>query len=476
MIANNQGRKGKTLWTAKTGGAKVTVRRCENEEAEARFAADTVLDHVARGGRYGDFAVLYRMHAQSNAFEKAFISASVPYKIIGGLRFYDRKEIKDLMAYLSLIANRADNLRLERILNEPKRGIGDATLGAAREIAGETGLPLFDIFEHADEYAALGRKAAVLKGFTDLVSGLAADAEKMDLDELFDEVCERTGYAAMLKAMGDEGEPKTENLGELKTNILKYMDAAGDPSLSGFLEETALLTDIDRLEEGDAVLMMTVHSAKGLEFPQVFAVGMEESIFPGMRAVYEPAELEEERRLAYVAMTRAKERLYLTAAASRMLFGQTARNRLSRFVAEIADGLTDFTDETAERGPARQSYHFGDEDGIRPRPDGRRLYALPRGKGEARGRLACRGPGEAPHLWGGYRHRRHAHVRGFPAGDRLRHGRHQKADGQFRAAPEALSPETPRFRRGEAGVSCRRTEGFAAGTARADKKIRLFLL
>ncbi|HPV99458.1 MAG TPA: UvrD-helicase domain-containing protein [Oscillospiraceae bacterium] len=362
VIANNRGRKGKTLWTAKTGGAKVTVRRCENEEAEARFAADTILDHAARGGRYGDFAVLYRMHAQSNAFEKAFISASVPYKIIGGLRFYDRKEIKDLMAYLSLVSNRADNLRLERILNEPKRGIGDATLGAAREIAGQTGLPLFDIFEHADEYAALGRKASVLKEFTNLISGFAADAEKMDLDELFDEVCEKTGYAAMLKAMGDEGEPKRENLGELKTNILKYMDAAEEPSLGGFLEETALLTDIDRLEEGDAVLMMTVHSAKGLEFPQVFAVGMEESIFPGMQAIYEPEEMEEERRLAYVAMTRAKERLYLTAAASRMLFGQTTRNRLSRFVAEIADGLTEFTDEAARREPVRQSYHFGDED------------------------------------------------------------------------------------------------------------------
>jgi DNA helicase-2/ATP-dependent DNA helicase PcrA len=154
----------------------VTVRRCENEEAEARFAADTILDHVAKGGKYGDFAVLYRMHAQSNAFEKAFISSSVPYKIIGGLRFYDRKEIKDLMAYLSLISNHADNLRLERILTEPKRGIGDATLNAAREIAGETGLPLFDIFEHADEYAALSRKSAVLKEYAELISALSADA------------------------------------------------------------------------------------------------------------------------------------------------------------------------------------------------------------------------------------------------------------------------------------------------------------
>jgi len=435
VIANNQGRKGKTLWTEKHGGEKVTVRRCENEEAEARFAADTILDHAAMGGKYGDFAVLYRMHAQSNAFEKAFISSSVPYKIIGGLRFYDRKEIKDLMAYLSLIANRSDNLRLERILNEPKRGIGDVTVNAAREIAGETGLPLFDIFEHADEYAALARKAAVLKEFTSLISGLAEDAEELDLDELFDEICEKTGYTAMLKAMGDEGETKLENVGELKTNILKYMDAAEarktaihenldslidglaadsnkkdldglfdeisektgytamlkamgseggvraenvgelrnnilkymdaaeEPSLGGFLEETALLTDIDRLEEGDAVLMMTVHSAKGLEFPQVFAVGMEEGIFPGMQAIYDPEEMEEERRLAYVAMTRAKEHLYLTAAASRMLFGQTTRNRISRFITEIAEGLTDFTDEAAaQHQPVRQSYHFGDED------------------------------------------------------------------------------------------------------------------
>lgn len=363
VIANNQGRKGKTLWTAKAGGEKVTVRRCENEGAEAKFAADTILDHVARGGRYGDFAVLYRMHAQSNAFEKAFISSSVPYKIIGGLRFYDRKEIKDLMAYLSLISNRADNLRLERILNEPKRGIGDATVGAAREIAEETGQTLFDIFEHADEYAALSRKAAVLKEFTNLISGLAEDAEKMDPDELFDEICEKTGYTAMLKAMGEEGETKIENVGELKTNILKYMDAAEEPSLEGFLGETALLTDIDRLEEGDAVLMMTVHSAKGLEFPQVFAVGMEESIFPGTQAMFDPENMEEERRLAYVAMTRAKEHLYLTAAASRMIFGQTTHNRISRFITEVAEGLTEFTDETAaQHPPMRQNWHFGDED------------------------------------------------------------------------------------------------------------------
>ncbi len=366
VIANNTERKGKELWTANGAGPKITARRAENEEAEAAFVADTVLDGVARGDSFGDYAVLYRMHAQSNSIEKAFMRASVPYKVIGGLRFYERKEVKDILAYLSVIANPADSLRLARIINEPKRGIGDATMEAAGQISAATGAPVFEVLRHADEYADLGRKAAVLKTFTGMMESLMETAESEAPDALFDEVVEKTGYMSMLKAMGLEGESRIENVGELKTNIVKYMENAEEPTLGGFLEEVALYTDLDRLEEGDNVLMMTLHSAKGLEFKNVFVIGMEEGIFPGTAAIYEPSEMEEERRLAYVGITRAREHLWLTAAASRMLFGQTNRNLPSRFMEEIPDELKETTDETARRSATQQrAYHFDQEAGGR---------------------------------------------------------------------------------------------------------------
>jgi len=357
VISNNTERKGKELWTANGAGPKVTVRRAENEEAEAEFVANTVLDGAARGAHFSDYAVLYRMHAQSNSIEKAFVRESVPYKVVGGLRFYERKEVKDMLAYLSVIANPADGLRLARIINEPKRGIGDATLDAAGQIAAQTGLPVFTVLQHADEYADISRKAATLKTFTDMMEELMELSESEGPDVLFDAVTEKTGYMSMLKAQGIEGESRIENVGELKTNIIKYMENAQEPTLAGFLEEVALYTDLDRLEESDSVLMMTLHSAKGLEFKNVFIVGLEEGIFPGTGAIYDPAEMEEERRLAYVGITRAKEHLWLTSAASRMMFGQTNRNLPSRFVEEIPEELKDFTDETARRSTAK-SYHF----------------------------------------------------------------------------------------------------------------------
>ena len=357
VIEHNLERKGKTLWTANGDGSKITVRRCVDEDSEASFVADKVLDGVSVGKKYSDFAVLYRMHAQSNSIEHAFTRAGIPYKIIGGLRFYERKEIKDLLAYMSVITNPADNLRLVRIINEPKRGIGDTTVAAAERLSDATGLSLFEIFEHADEYADLSRRSAVLMHFTETIKSLAEEAESFDAERFFDSLCEKTGYLDMLRAQGAEGEGRIENIGELKTNLMKYEEAAEQPELAGFLEEVALYTDLDRMEETDSVLMMTLHSAKGLEFPSVFVVGMEEGVFPGMQAIYDMNEMEEERRLAYVGMTRAKRNLYLTAAASRMIFGQTNHNRISRFIEEIPDEYKEFFDET-ERRRQNVSYHF----------------------------------------------------------------------------------------------------------------------
>lgn len=360
VIAHNTERKGKNLWTDNGSGNKITVRRCFDDEAEAAFVSDTILDGVGKGAHYSDFAVLYRMHAQSNSLEKAFLRAGIPYKIFGGLKFYERKEIKDLLAYMSVVYNPADNLRLLRIINEPKRGIGDMTLSAAGHLSDMTGLSLFELFEHADEYADLSKKAAMLKKFTAMIRELSELAENFDAETFFDALAEKTGYMEMLRAQGPEGEVRIENIGELKTNLLKYEAEADAPELEGFLEEVALYTDLDRMEESDSVLMMTLHSAKGLEFPNVFVVGMEEGIFPGMNAIYNMDEMEEERRLAYVGITRAKRNLYLTAAASRMLFGQTSHSRLSRFTEEISDCYKDFTDET-ERRRMNVSYHFEDD-------------------------------------------------------------------------------------------------------------------
>ena len=360
VIAHNTERKGKNLWTSNGDGSKIIIRRCIDEDREAGFIADKVLEGIGNGAKYSDFAVLYRMHAQSNSLEKAFMRAGVPYKIIGGLKFYERKEIKDMLAYMSIIENPADNLRLERIINEPKRGIGATTLAAAQHISDVTGLSLFDVFEHADEYADLYKKSAVLKGFTSTMRELMEMAEDFDAESFFDALCEKTGYIEMLRAQGIEGETRLENVGELKTNLIKYQNEAQNAELSGFLEEVALYTDLDRMEESECVLMMTLHSAKGLEFENVFIIGTEEGVFPGMQAIYDMNEMEEERRLAYVGITRAKRNLFLTAAASRMIFGQTNHNRLSRFAEEIPEEYKDFFDESESRRRSL-SYHFEEE-------------------------------------------------------------------------------------------------------------------
>ena len=356
VIAHNTARKGKNLWTNNGMGDKIVLEKVQNEREEAKFIADTIEENVSGGMRYGDHAVLYRMNAQSSAIEQYFIKAGIPYRLFGGTKFFDRKEVKDLVAYLSVIVNPSDTVRLARIINEPKRSIGDATVAAVMEIAAQSGVPPFEVLRHADQYGALARKAAPLMNFASMIDSFRDDALNLPLDELLDSVMEKTGYRAMLQNLGDEGLNRLENIGELKSTMMKYQQENPEGDLDGFLEEIALYTDLDDLnEQEDAVLMMTMHSSKGLEFPVVFLPGMEDGVFPSVRSIYDPPELEEERRLCYVAITRARQKLYISHAYERMVFGTTNRNRLSRFVSEIPSDKLELHDTTAARREAYQA-------------------------------------------------------------------------------------------------------------------------
>ena len=343
VIKNNTERKGKNLWTANGAGDKIVHYHAESERDEADFIAKTVESNVAAGMRYGDHAVLYRMNAQSNSIENYFMRASIPYRVIGGHRFYERKEIKDMLAYLCVIANPADEIRLKRIINEPKRGIGEKTIQTASDIASELGMSMFEVIREADNYQALARSAAKLKSFASMIEDFINISNEVKLNELLETVLQKTGYIAALRMTDERAEERIENINELASNLLKYQEEHGDETdLGEFLEEVALIADIDNLDsDSDAVVMMTMHSAKGLEFPAVFMPGMEEGIFPGMQSILNPSEIEEERRLAYVGITRAKQKLYLINCDSRMLFGNSHRNRVSRFVEEIPENLMD---------------------------------------------------------------------------------------------------------------------------------------
>ena len=336
LISNNVGRKGKNLWTDSGDGDKVVVHKSINERDEAAYIARTITANNEKGRHYGDHAVLYRMNAQSNALEQAMIKASIPYKIFGGLKFYDRKEIKDILAYLEVINNHADMFRLRRIINEPKRGIGDATVRVIDQIVSDLGEDPIYIMEHSPEYVPLAKKSKVLTEFAFMIDDLTDLSEISSLPDLLDAVVDKTGYGAFLRQQGLEGETRLENIEELKSTMAKYEEDAEEPSLEGFLEEVALYTDIDTLDEsGDYVALMTMHAAKGLEFPVVFVAGMEDNVFPSNRSMESEVELEEERRLAYVAMTRAKEQLHLVYAGERMLYGNTQYNRESTFIREL---------------------------------------------------------------------------------------------------------------------------------------------
>lgn len=355
VISNNEERKGKTLWTENPEGDKIQIHTSSNEQDEAGFVATTILEQIAKGRKYSDFAVLYRMNSQSNILEKVFVKSGIPYRIIGGHRFYERREIRDMIAYLSVINNPSDEIRLRRIINQPKRSIGDKTIATASEIAGALGESLLEVLGRADEFDSLRRASVKLKAFYDMMQELidANDDESVSLHELYELILEKTGYIEALRGEKEEAETRIENINELASNLLKFQEENGEEAtLSAFLEEVSLMTDIDNYDEtADTVVMMTMHSAKGLEFPVVFLPGFEEGIFPGLQAIYDPNEIQEERRLCYVAITRAKESLYLLNADSRMLFGSTSRNRPSRFSLEIPLDLINKTREQDWRKP-----------------------------------------------------------------------------------------------------------------------------
>ena len=340
VIQNNQGRKGKTLWTDNGGGDVVTVKTTFNESDEANYVAGDILMGVNRGRNFRDTAVLYRMNAQSNALEYAMKRNGIPYKVVGGMKFFDRAEVKDMLAYLCVLNNPLDDLRLRRIINNPPRGIGATTLDKVGALAESQGASLYEIIRNADLFPELKASSAKLLKFADLIDGLRRAGTELALPEFYDAVCDQTGYVKALEEKNDmESRGRIENVQELKSNILGFLEQQPeDATLSGFLNEIALYTDLDSVEASDdCVTMMTIHSAKGLEFPVVYVVGMEEGIFPGASAQYDQEELEEERRLFYVAMTRAKEMLTLPNCRPRMLYGRTSANRASRFLEEIPE-------------------------------------------------------------------------------------------------------------------------------------------
>ncbi len=337
VVANNKGRKGKRLWTRAGDGERITLYVAKDEEDEARYVVRQVLQAVDEGENLRDHAVLYRTNAQSRALEQAFLRHGIRPRIVKGNPFFDRAEIKDLMAYFFVLLNPADDLRLTRIINVPARGIGQTTVDRARDIAAENALPLFTVLTMADAFPELSRAAEKLKAFAAMMNELSAMTQTGGLEQLYDALLEKTGYARMLEsARTDENMNRLENVRELKSFIATHVRQTGDDTLAGFLDEVSLYTDLQDVDlDENTVTLMTIHSAKGLEFPTVFITGMEEGVFPSLQAIGESEQMEEERRLAYVAITRAKRRLYITSARQRMVYGQTAPHRVSRFVDEI---------------------------------------------------------------------------------------------------------------------------------------------
>ncbi len=348
IISHNQNRKGKSLWTDNGKGDLIDYHSSDSDRDEGFFVADKVLDGIRSGKKYSDFAVLYRMNSQSNLVEQAFVRMGIPYRLIGGHKFYDRKEIKDALAYLSVIVNPNDSVRLQRIINVPKRGIGDASVAAALEIADGLGIGLFEVIKSADQFPRLSRSAKKMTEFAQMMEEFIEAMDSMELSELFKKVINESGYIASLSLEPETKEDRIANLEELSNNLLRFSRENEEATLNDFLQEVALMTDIDNYNaEAETVVMMTIHAAKGLEFPVVFLIGMEESIFPSdMSSMGGDAEIEEERRLAYVAVTRAKKQLYITRAKQRMLFGQTRFNQPSRFIREIPESLLERTGET----------------------------------------------------------------------------------------------------------------------------------
>ncbi len=339
VISHNLGRKGKRLWTANGQGDPITVYEASDEGAEANYVAGRIITG-GKGRSFRDHAILYRTNAQSNALEFAMKRNGIPYRVIGGTRFFDRAEVKDMLSYLCVINNRADDLRLKRIINNPPRGLGNKTIETAQRLADVEGKPLYSIIADPYSYGPLEKPAMKLLKFSALIEGMAQLLDEgMSLPDFYDELLIQSGYVDMLNAKDtEENKTRLENVRELKSSIHSYVENAEVPTLSGFLEEIALYTDLEQYNESDdAVVMMTMHSAKGLEFPHVFLVGFEDGLFPGMRAIGDSEEMEEERRLCYVAITRAKKTLTISHAKQRMLYGRTSAALPSRFLREIPE-------------------------------------------------------------------------------------------------------------------------------------------
>ena len=360
VIANNTERKAKTLWTENEEGSKVHFRQFLNAYEEAEYVAGEIGKLKRNGlGNYRDCAILYRTNAQSRIFEEKFIAANIPYKLVGGVNFYARKEIKDLLCYLKTINNARDDLAVQRIINVPKRGIGATTLGRVQDYADNMGISLYEALRVAEEVPSIGRSLSKIDGFVTFIQMLKSKADVLTVEEILQEVIDSTGYVAELEAENtEESRARIENIDELISKTVAYQEAMEEQNqpatLSGFLEEVALVADIDTVDpDQDYVLLMTLHSAKGLEFPKVFMVGMEDGIFPSHMTISygDDGEMEEERRLCYVGITRAMKDLTLTCAQQRMIRGETQYNRVSRFVREIPRELVDLGHTIQEKKP-----------------------------------------------------------------------------------------------------------------------------
>lgn len=358
VISNNAERKGKTLWTDNGEGDKILINTLSDDIGEGQFIASNIMDSSSGGRKWSDHAVLYRMNAQSSTIERALVRSAIPYRIIGGHRFYERKEVKDIVAYLSVICNPNDTVRLRRIINEPKRGIGESTINNAAKIADALGVSLYEIISHASDYPVLSRAASKLGAFTMMIDSLREQLSSQSPTEVFESLINKIGYIEYLSQDKDTFTDRMANISELESNIQRYIEENPEtPTLEAFLEDVSLMSDIDNYNaDSDAVVLMTLHSAKGLEFPVVYIPGMENGIFPGIQSMTSNADMEEERRLAYVGITRAKEKLILTNAKTRMLHGQTSYNPPSSFLSEIPEYLTEV------RKPERPSFGFGFSD------------------------------------------------------------------------------------------------------------------
>ncbi len=383
VISNNSGRMGKDLWTDNGNGDKIYTYTASNEYDEGRFIAREIKKHYDKTGKYSDCAILYRMNAQSRVIEEMLMRGGIPYRVLAGLRFYDRKEIKDIIAYLRVIYNPADNLSLRRIINEPKRKIGAATVEKAQRIADANNLSMFEVISSAGEWPEMAGAAAKVKAFADMINALADLSRELTISEFVERVMIDTGYKASIEAENSiESRTRIDNLEEFMSVVCEF---EGNPEYNGtlaeFLEGISLVSDIDAYDEDlDSVVMMTIHSAKGLEFPVVFLAGLEEGLFPGMRSAADEDSIEEERRLCYVAITRAKERLYLTKTTSRTIFGKTAPSIPSRFFDEVPE---EYTEEAGSfrsglaKGAAKVGVFYPE------RPRSRMVYERPREDNEA---------------------------------------------------------------------------------------------